>query len=413
MGAPVRFAVISDPHLHDASRLGDSGAAFEEYIAQDPKLLRKSEAILDAALASVVQEQVSIVIIPGDLTKDGELRNHVLMAKHLGQLEKRGIKVYVIPGNHDINNPDGVRFVGDNTKPVAHTCPQNFRAIYKRFGYGEAINLDTNSLSYVAEPIPGLWLLGIDSCKYEESKTNAHPVVGGRIRAGTMQWIQDVMQQAHAQNKQVIAFMHHGLNQHFFGEAAQFADYLVDDWAGTSVQLAQTGLKLIFTGHYHSQDAAYLVDENMTPLTPLCDVETASLAAYPCAFRVATLDETNMVHIESRAVTNVDWDTGGLPFQQYAFNAIFNPTADIATARIEAGFGLPHDQAAAVAPLVAQGIIANYAGDETPSAETQAMIGGLLSSAEPMHTLGMILGGLWTDLPPVPDNELTLPIAID
>lgn len=408
---PVRFAVVSDPHLYD-TRLGTDGAAFEAYLAQDPKLLRESDAILDSAIEGIVQQQVQFLIISGDLTKDGELLDHIRMAQHLAKLERHGVKVFVVPGNHDINNPDAVRYKGDTNRPVATVTPRLFKAIYQQFGYREAVEQDRHSLSYVAEPVRGLWLLAIDSCKYDESKTNAHPVVSGRIRPETMTWIQGVMQKAHARGKQVIAFTHHGVNQHFFGEADLFPDYLLDDWANTSIQLAQTGLKVIFTGHYHSQDAAYLVDATLTPLSPLCDVETASLAAYPCAFRIATLDSQNLLHIESQQVTAINADTGGLPFQEYAFNAIFAPTVELAAARIEATFGLPHDQAAAVAPLVAQAIVANYAGDEAPSAETQAFINALIGSPEPQHTLGTILWGLWTDLPPA-DGELVLPVGIN
>jgi hypothetical protein len=406
---PVRFAHITDPHVLDA-RLGCSGAAFQAYLAADPKMLRESEAIFDAAIENILKQDIRFVIISGDLTKDGELRDHILVAKYLAKLERHGIQVFVVPGNHDIYNGHAVRYVGDTNRPVAGTSPREFVAIYHRFGYGQAVDRDTNSLSYVAEPVPGFLLLAIDSCKYDESKLLGEPVTSGRIRPETMAWIQGVMQKAHADGKQVVAFMHHGLNQHFFGENELFTDYLVDDWASTSMQLAQTGLKVIFTGHYHSQDASYLVDENLVPQSDLCDVETAALAVYPCAYRIATLDSANMLHIESELVTNINFDTGGMAFQDYALNAVWAPTVAIAQGRIETTFGLAPADAALVAPLVAQGVIANYAGDESPSAETQAIIGGLISQPEPRHTLGVILLGLWTDLPPYADNELVLPI---
>ncbi len=114
---PVRFSVISDPHLYDV-RLGTTGSAFEAYLNQDPKLLKESEAILDSALASVAQAGVKFLIIPGDLTKDGEIVSHVLMAQHLAKLRQQGIQVFVVPGNHDINNPDAAAYLGDTTRPV-------------------------------------------------------------------------------------------------------------------------------------------------------------------------------------------------------------------------------------------------------------------------------------------------------
>jgi len=406
--APVRFAVLSDLHFYDA-RLGTTGQAFEDYLNQDPKLLKESEAILDAALQTVVGQQVRFVIIPGDLTKDGELVNHVRVAQHLAKLEQSGVKVFVIPGNHDINNSDAVMYLGDSTRPVPNASPATFRAIYQRFGYGEAVARDPNSLSYVAEPVPGLWLLGIDSCKYEESARLGFPVVSGRIKPETMEWIQAQLGQAAARGIEVIGFMHHGVNQHFLGEAQVFPDYLVDDWPTVSAQLAAAGLRTLFTGHYHSQDAAYALDAAGHPVPTLCDIETGSLVMYPCAFRIATLDAEGILTIQSQRVTEINMDTGGLPFEQYAAAFLAARLPALATYQLMSLFQVPQAQAEQVAPLVAQALMANYAGDEMPSPNTQATLNYLLGSPEPMHTLGMMLWGLWADLPPG-DNQLSVPV---
>lgn len=407
---PVRFAVLSDLHLCDP-RLITPGPAYEAYLAEDPKLLVESEAILESALKGVVDQHPQFVIISGDLAKDGEVLNHVRVTQHLAKLEHQGIKVYVIPGNHDINNADAVKFLGDSTRPVPTVNPQTFRALYQRFGYGEAIARDPHSLSYLAEPVPGLWLLGIDSCKYEESKELGFPVVSGTIKPETMAWIEGVMHEAEAKGKEVIGFMHHGVNQHFLGEFQLFPDYLVDDWPEVSAHLAGLGLKVIFTGHYHSQDAAYSLDVNGPTDPLLCDVETSSLVTYPCAYRFATLDGTTLA-ITSQRVTEIDADTGGMPFQQYAFAFLWPRVVNISTVELMTLFGLPEDQASAIAPLVAQAIIANYAGDEQMDAATQAIIDNLLATepGSPTYMLGMLLTGIWTDLPPG-DNQLTVDVS--
>ncbi len=408
---PVRFAVLSDPHLYDR-RLGDSGQAFEDCVKQDPKLLRESEAILDAAIEGMVQQRVRFVMICGDLTKAGELQSHVLMTRYLARLERRGLQVYVVPGNHDINNPEAVAYEGDTTRQVERVSPQLFRDLYDRFGYGQAIAEDAHSLSYVAQPAHGLWLLAIDSCKYQESETRDVHMISGRISPETMAWIQGVMQQAHASGKRVMAFMHHGVNEHFRGEAEFFPDYLVDNWPAVSLQLADTGLKVVFTGHYHSQDAAYRVDEALKPLSPLCDVETASLTEYPCAFRIVTVGSDDALHIESRYVTDIQADTGGIPFQDYAHTFLAVREPDIVADHLVAHYQLRPYQAALVSPFLADAIIANYAGDEAPSPETQALINAYVDSPDPMHRLGLALQGIWTDLPPA-DRELTLPLTMD
>jgi hypothetical protein len=405
---PVKFAVIADPHI-DSARLGTSGSAFEAYLYRDPKLLKESEAIFEAALESIVQQHVQFLLIAGDLTKDGELVNHVLMAQHLAKLKQHGIQAFVVPGNHDINNPDAVAYLGDTTRPVPNVSPGLFRAIYHRFGYGQALARDTNSLSYVAEPVPGLWLLALDSCKYQDNEQLGTPVVSGRLSPQTMSWVLGKLQEAQAGDKQVIAFMHHGVNLHFFGENQLFPDFLVDDWPVVSAQLAGAGLQVIFTGHYHSQDAAYPLNARGQPVLTLCDVETSSLVQYPCAFRIATI-EGNLLNIQSQRVTEIQADTAGLPFQQYAEQTLRALLPIQVNQELTALFGLSPAEADLVAPLVIDGLVANYAGDETPSPVVIQTLSGLLGSPEPLHTLGLLLGGLWTDLPPG-DNNLVVPFS--
>jgi 3',5'-cyclic AMP phosphodiesterase CpdA len=402
---PVRFAVISDPHLYN-TRLGTSGLAWQETLYRDPKLLKESEPILQSALASIIQQNVQFLIITGDLTKDGELVDHVLMAQYLAKLEQRGIQVFVVPGNHDINNPYAVTYIGDGTRRVPNVSPETFRALYQRFGYGHALARDPNSLSYVAEPVPGLWLLGIDSCKYQDNEQLGYPVIGGHISSETMSWVLAQLQSAHAAGKQVVAFMHHGVNLHFFGEDVVFPDYLVDDWQDVSAQLADAGLKVVFTGHYHAQDAVYPVDGNGHPVLTLCDVETASLAQYPCAYRIVTLQDGGL-NIQSHRVTEVNADTGGLPFQQFAEQNVRELIQVQINEALVSIFGLTPPQIAFVAPLVTDALVANYAGDEAPSPTTLQTIQYFISASPPMDQLGYMLLGIWTDLWPG-DHDLTV-----
>lgn len=407
---PVQFAVFSDPHLYNV-RLGDTGSAFEQYLNHDPKLLRESEAILGSAIDSIIQQNVRFVIIPGDLTKDGEIADHVLMAQHLAKLDQHGIQVYVVPGNHDINNPDALAFKGDTTRPVPTASQQTFRALYERFGYGQAIDRDKNSLSYVAEPVKGLWLLAIDSTDSARNQELGYPRVGGRLSPETLSWILAKLQQAHEKGKQVIAFMHHGVNPNSLAQPILFPEYLVDDWPEVSAQLNAAGLKVIFTGHYHSQDAAYPLDATLSPVIGgLCDIETSSLSAYPCAYRFATIEPDSTLNIESRRVTDINADFGGLDFQDYAFADLAARLPALAASQLETDFGVSAQQAAYLAPFVADALIAGYAGDEQPDAQTQAMLAGFLGSPEPLHSLGLLLGAMWTDLPPG-DNSLVVPLS--
>jgi len=117
-----------------------------------------------------------------------------------------------------------------------------------------------------------------------------------------------------------------------------------------------------------------------------------------------------MLDVRSERVTAINADTGGLPFQEFAEGFLRQRLPLLVIAQLEGMFGLSEQEAASVAPLVVDAIIANYAGDEAPSPQLQAYIAGLIGSGEPFHTLGELLAGFWTDIPPQ-DNNLAVPFT--
>ena len=100
----VELLVFSDPHYYDPS-LGTTGTAFDSYVAHDRKLIAESDAIMRALVSAVDAANPEVVLIPGDLTKDGEQISHLSAANYLGQMKAQGRRIFVVPGNHDIQNP--------------------------------------------------------------------------------------------------------------------------------------------------------------------------------------------------------------------------------------------------------------------------------------------------------------------
>lgn len=404
---PVRFAVLSDLHFYDA-KLGTEGVDFDNYLARDCKMLHLAEPILQAALTGILAENVRFVIVTGDLTKDGEVLNHVRVSQYFEKLRQAGIAVYVVPGNHDMNNNDAVEYGAKKTKPVPTANAAVFRAMYERFGYGQAIDRAPDSLSYLAEPAPGLWLLALDSAKWAESAGSEVPAVSGRLSAATMEWALQKLTAAGSAGKKVIAFMHHGVNPHFLGEPAVFPDYLVDNFAVVGAQFAAAGLKVIFTGHNHGHDASFInfnADGNPVP-TSLCDIETGSLASYPCPYRIAELDSGGVLHVSSRRVNQVDADLGGSSFAEYALLFAQQMLPYPIKAQLQQQFGLSKEDADDLAPLVVQGLLSYYNGDESLAA-MPPIVAVMIGQPEPMHTLGMLLYTFWYDVPPG-DNTLNV-----
>ena len=205
----AKLLVFSDPHYFDPS-LGTSGAAFADYLAHDRKLVAESDAIMRAMVGYVDAENPQFVLVSGDLTKDGEQLSHQTVAGYLAQMKTGGRRVFVVPGNHDIQNDAASSYAGDVATPVPAISASEFADIYKDLGFGEAIARDANSLSYVAELVPGLWLLALDSCIYGDTRGPMQS--SGRLLDGTRAWIQSQLDQARGLGVRVIATTIMGLS---------------------------------------------------------------------------------------------------------------------------------------------------------------------------------------------------------
>lgn len=393
---PVRFAVISDIHIH-AARLGASGRAFVSETSSDRKLLGMSEEILDAALAMIGKERPDFVIVCGDLTKDGERINHEVVAGRLGSLTAGGTRIFVVPGNHDVANGFARSYAGDRAVPVESVGPGEFREIYRNVGYGEAIDADPDSLSYVTEPVPGLWLLALDSCLWREQKPGRHSITEGAFSRRTVEWIGRTLEAARAQQKGVIAFMHHGIAEHYPGNKKYFGMYLVRDFDRIGRMLADHGVRAVFTGHFHAQDVTI---RRYDDTRFIADVETGSLVTYPCPYRIVSVDARQVMSIESRYVA----ETASMPrgFTDYARDYTLASTARFAR-RMLGRYGVNGKDRELLGDQLGRAYLAHIRGDEvmpTPAVdETGISPGGKIA----LLVARSIIEGWYTDLPPA-DN---------
>ncbi|WP_369411552.1 metallophosphoesterase, partial [Campylobacter jejuni] len=57
---------------------------------------------------------------------NGEKASHEYVAKQLRRLTAKHIRVYVVPGNHDLNNPIARRFKGKHQYSTEATSPTLF-----------------------------------------------------------------------------------------------------------------------------------------------------------------------------------------------------------------------------------------------------------------------------------------------
>ena len=399
----ARFAVFSDPHLHTAA-LGMTGKEFWDNVNRGKKLLHLSEEILSTVVASIIDDpKIDFVVIPGDLTNDGERENHVRMVSWLEQLEAAGKKVYVVPGNHDLRNPHARRFTDQGPEPVPSISPDEFAALYRDFGYEEAIGRDPDSLSYAAEPVPGLWLLALDGCRYEENSPERGSVTGGRLKEKTIAWAEALLARARAENKAVIGVMHHGMLEHFSGQKKYFSDYVIDDYEAVSRRLASAGLRFVLTGHFHAQD---IVEKRYPGDAFLADIETSSLVTWPCAWRVLETTAADTLSIRSHPVTSLPSHPD---FSDYARTELTRGVDGFLKSYLNR-YHFTDTDLRLLTPQLVRALLAHTAGDEQPPPVLMDPAG--FSVGLRLFTLAAddLVRGVWYDPPPA-DNNLIINCA--
>lgn len=380
-------------------------------MARDVKMVVQSGVLLERALALVEAQEPkpSFLLITGDLTHDGEAASHRLMASYLAGLRAKGIQPYVIPGNHDIDNPSAKRFDQNGAHPAQRISAREFADIYAPFGYQQAIARDPGSLSYIAEPVPGYWLFAIDSCRYEEG--NNVRIDAGRLRPETLNWMLRKLEEAGKLGKQTLGMMHHGVLEHSLGQARNFPDFVIDDWDIVGQTLARSGLKLIFTGHSHTQN---ITRKAWNEGQVLLDVQTGSLVTYPNPVRYVALDPKNAtLSILSERIMNLPDATTTDPLNFLVSSREFASARQLGIVSREMAerSSLPLPRQTELSQQIVTAIMASYAGDERPTLREFNAALKLRNSTHPDETaIGNLMLSFWHDLPPN-DNTVNLKLG--
>ena len=296
----LKIAVMSDDHYLSPSMIRDT-ADYTTALNSDRKMFAESDAILRTMLDAVRQDKPDVLLISGDLTKDGEQECHKALAKALQQLQRDvpGLKVYVINGNHDIRNADALNFNTADGKavPATRTDPEDFKRIYD-FIYSDPTVIATytppagkeaGGLSYVARPADGYTLVVIDTGRYSSDNTstgkNEHET-SGAISADLEQWVIEQTAAAKARGDVVLGMQHHGLVAHFDVQPTILPMYLVNDYERLSQEYADAGMSVMFTGHSHAVDIA---SATTVAGNTIYDIETGSGLTYPSPLRFVEL----------------------------------------------------------------------------------------------------------------------------
>lgn len=296
----LRIAVMSDLHYLSPDMIADT-EDFEHAFNSDRKLLKESSSVLHEMLERVRADKPDILLVSGDLTKDGEQECHAALAKQLQQLQQDvpGLKIYVINGNHDIRNYNAKNFNTADGKavPATRTEPEDFKRIYD-FVYSDPTVIATftpaegnkaGGLSYVARPVEGLTVIAMDTCRYSSDNTSNgddEHETSGAISADLEKWVIEQTAAAKARGDLVIGLEHHGLVPHFDVQPTILPMYLVNGYERIAQEYADAGMSVVFTGHMHAVDIAAMTT---AAGNTFYDIETGSALTYPCPVRFVDL----------------------------------------------------------------------------------------------------------------------------
>ncbi len=302
-----RIVVISDIHVMSPDLVKDpTTSAYINRMSIDRKLIPESYEIFCAYIDTIKVLHPDLVIIPGDLTKDGEKFSHQDVINKLYELLDLGIPTLVIPGNHDMENPESSMFTSLGMEEAATITPDEFETMYASFGIGNATSRDPYSLSYVCEPFDGLVFMGLDDCRIpSRGDTQLNAAEYGRIRQETLDWALEEADKAIAQKKVILAAVHHQLLQHYEGQSTFMASAATENGDSIARLLADHGVKVVLTGHMHVPNISKI--PGFEKKDSLIEISSASTITYPSQYRILTIsDDLSWMNVDTRTVERTE-----------------------------------------------------------------------------------------------------------
>ncbi|MBN3582784.1 metallophosphoesterase [Algoriphagus aestuarii] len=334
-----------------------------------------------AALEKVKSSGIKLVVLPGDFTDDGQPMNVLALKMILDQYSvESGMRFFLTTGNHDPVKPFGglagkKDFLGSDGSEQAiagskELFPGDQVAVsdqinywgyseitdtLRNFGFfpeekdlfwahpfqeldvdgyeyekvSEASELENRvyevgnsglflpDVSYVVEPIEGIWLLALDGNVYTYSGSEWKGSSQGFNQAAfqknhQLDWIRKVAFEAEKRGKTLISFSHYPLVEFHEGASSEmkllfgakkFQLERVPD-SKTSKEYAKAGIKIHFAGHMHVNDTGIYKDQTTTHT--MYNIQVPSLAAFPAAYKTLKTSTSTSLEIETIPLNEVD-----------------------------------------------------------------------------------------------------------
>lgn len=300
--------IASDTHYYPPE-LTDYGSAFRARLDRDDgKDVKNIDRITDLWIDEVLRARPATVVLTGDLVLDGETAGHRRLTEKLRRLTEDGIRVLVIPGNHDIGCDFWASsYFGIHQKPVETPMrAEEFLELYHEFGYDQASASDADSLSYLYKVDQKHWFLMLDSAIYEPVNR-----VAGRIKETTLRWMEEILQAAEQEGAQVIPFAHHNL----MDESRLYrTDCTLDNNHEVIALLEKYRVPLWVSGHLHLQRIRqYQPEPGAEKKDRITEIVSGCFSMYPFPYGELRLSETGELDYHQRtAVLPEELREGGM-----------------------------------------------------------------------------------------------------
>ena len=265
--AQTQIAFISDAHIQNVDGHPERVRSMEVQV-QSTRLFNENYYAFLAALDDVARRNIRWVVLPGDLTDDGQFFNQQKIKELLNSYAAaKGMRFFVTTGNHDPALPLGMRqknvhFLSADGSRVTREdscagyvsqmeCYADFGFFprkddcywespftsytYDKYSYEDACresvlgkrtytlcdSLTATDASYLVEPVDGLWLLAIDGGVYlpKEMKEGKWTYQGSsagynlvlKHKPFLLPWVRKVVEEARKRHKTLVAFSHYPL----------------------------------------------------------------------------------------------------------------------------------------------------------------------------------------------------------
>jgi Calcineurin-like phosphoesterase len=326
-----------------------------------------------ATLDDIVKKGIRYVVIAGDLTDDGQEVHTQSVRSILDKYkQEHRLSFFITSGNHDVITPFAGEYqsrdflseegntlyltsaAGKGTDTLSATCMKTIgytemKRVFADYGFipqkqylywgnpftdydYQAYTYDKaakqaeatiengtdnavfpSDLSYLVEPVEGLWLLAIDANVMVAGNDGSYKNRGGyndalNYKKYLLPWIKKVAEKARQQNKLLICFSHYPMVDYTNGSFAYLRDcnrkmnFSRIPRAEVSQLLADAGIYLHFGGHMHINNTGFVE----TPAgNKLYNIQVPSLAAYLPGYKILTVESGKKVNIRTAHMDNV------------------------------------------------------------------------------------------------------------